>query len=92
MELTFYMFRYLKKQLIDSKIRVGPVKTCFDTYKSTPNVLSKDILYKMDPNSHPYQNLQENRSCNFRKNAPCANTHCFAKKIFVDKFKGVDFK
>ena len=28
---------------------IGYVKTCPDTYKSTPNILSKDILYKEEP-------------------------------------------
>ena len=55
------MLRYPKKQPIDSNIYAGSVKTCPETYKSTPNVLLKGILYKVDPDPDPDQYLQENR-------------------------------
>ena len=86
------MLRYPKKQPTHSKIYVGSVKTWQETYKSTVNVLLKDILYKVDVDPDPDldQYLQENRSWNVRKNAPCASLCCW--NFIVDKSKGVDFK
>ena len=43
------MFRYLNKQPVGSKVDTGSADTWPDIFKNTPNVVSKDILYKVEP-------------------------------------------
>ena len=49
MKLIFYMFRHLNKQPVGSNVDTGSANTGPDTFKNTPNVVSKDLLYKVEP-------------------------------------------